>query len=491
MSHGGSLRHHLLFWLGCAALLIVLHLPYLRMPFHWDEMWQFVPSALDLYHDGAWVPHSAIPNIHPPGVMAILAGAWWLVGYSIPVSRVTMLLLAAAGLYCTYLLALRLTREPSRASAFIAVVLLAAAPMFYTQSMMVLLDMPAMVFTVLALLLFLDARYLACAIVSTGLVLMKETAITTPMVFAAWLWFGDRRRLTALYFLAPAVALVVWLVYLWSITGFWAGSADFARYNTSDSLTFFHIGYSILRRAYKLFFSDGNWIGALALIKGWRLLRGREWAVTLAVACAQIAMITIFGGAVLDRYLLPVLPILYISFAVAATAYNPARRLVSTGAMIALLVAGWFINPPFPFPYENNLAVADFVGLQRDAAEYIESNYPGQTVLSVWPFTAVIQRPELGYVRSPIKTNQLVSLHLEDIRAASPGPNDILVAYSLGPIPEGRVRKLLYMGAMATTEIDMHPEASDAELATLGYEPRRQWTSRAHWLKIYTRTIIP
>ena len=50
-----------------------MHLPLLTLPFHWDELGQFVPAALDLYRDGAWVPHSTLPNVHPPGVMLITA----------------------------------------------------------------------------------------------------------------------------------------------------------------------------------------------------------------------------------------------------------------------------------------------------------------------------------------------------------------------------------------------------------------------------------
>ena len=51
----------------------------------------------------------------------------------------------------------------------------------------------ALVLTVLALLLFLDERYRSCAAATVALVLVKETAITTPMVFGAWLLFRDRR----------------------------------------------------------------------------------------------------------------------------------------------------------------------------------------------------------------------------------------------------------------------------------------------------------
>ena len=65
-----------------AAFLSAIHRPYLKLPFHWDELGQFVPAALDLYRDGDWVPHSTLPNVHPPAVMALVALAWRVFGYS-------------------------------------------------------------------------------------------------------------------------------------------------------------------------------------------------------------------------------------------------------------------------------------------------------------------------------------------------------------------------------------------------------------------------
>ena len=111
------------------------------------------------------------------------------------------------GLWLSFLLAIRLARGAPGAPAFAAALFLAATPLFYTQSMMVLLDMPAMTLTVLALLLFLEERCVWCAAACTLLVLTKETAITTPAVFAGWLWLRTGKRREAIYFLAPAVAL--------------------------------------------------------------------------------------------------------------------------------------------------------------------------------------------------------------------------------------------------------------------------------------------
>ncbi len=86
------------------------------------------------------------------------------------------------------------------------------------------------------------------------------------------------------------------------------------------------------------------------------------------LAIAQTAVVTLLGGAVLDRYMLPVLPILYAAFAVAASAWSRRVRLSVQAAMVTLFIVGWFWNPPVPFPYEDNLAMVDFVRLQQTAA---------------------------------------------------------------------------------------------------------------------------
>ena len=91
-----------------AAVLFAIHSPLLTLPYFWDEHGQFVPAALDILRDGAWVPRSTVPNVHPPGVMAYLAVVWRVFGYSIIATRTAMLALASLGMLFTFLLALEL-----------------------------------------------------------------------------------------------------------------------------------------------------------------------------------------------------------------------------------------------------------------------------------------------------------------------------------------------------------------------------------------------
>src|SRR5580704_7386416 len=112
---------YLLIFAAVAALIVTAHAPLLQLPYYWDEAGQFIPAATDIYQTGSWIAHSATPNVHPPGVMAWLALAWHLFGFSILTTRIAMLLLASFGALTTFLLAIELSRGSPGTPAFAAV----------------------------------------------------------------------------------------------------------------------------------------------------------------------------------------------------------------------------------------------------------------------------------------------------------------------------------------------------------------------------------
>src|SRR5947209_3883720 len=118
--------------------------------------------------------------------------------------------------------------------------------------MMVQLDMPAMVFSSLGLVLFLDGRIRAAALASTLLVLVNETGLITPVLFGGWLWFEGRRR-EALWFLLPVLPLIAWLIALERSTGHLFGNAAFTEYNIFYPLHPVRFVMALARRLYYLF----------------------------------------------------------------------------------------------------------------------------------------------------------------------------------------------------------------------------------------------
>jgi hypothetical protein len=414
------------------ALLLLTHIPFLHLPFYWDELGQFVPASLDIYHRLAWVPYTTVPNVHPPGVMAFLAGVWCLTGYSIVATRAAMLVFGAAGLVAQWLLTRRLGGDP--ASAWLSTIFLFACPLFFSQSMMAQLDMPAMALTTIALVLFLNARWGLCAVVCCAAVMVKETAIVAPALFGFLLLRRGQTR-TALLFTLPLLPLCIWLVELKHVTGHWLGSPEFTDYNLFYPLNPVRLTLALLRRTYYLFIGSGHIIGSIALIL-WLRKPGKKpltdaWRLVFVFIALHVLVISILGGAVLERYLLPALPVVYAAFAVAIAQLPPLARRLAAPALAACLAVACFVNPLYPFPMENNLAWTTFVSLDRQAALFVQATLPGALVASSFPVAGELRRPEMGYVTSPVRLLEINDFRASNLRDKVRDHADALVMYSV------------------------------------------------------------
>ncbi len=483
----------IVFFLIFAAPLFASHLTLLGLPFFWDEQGQFIPTALDLLRTGAWVAHSTIPNVHPPGVEAYLALWYKLFGFSIPLTRFAMLLLAAAGLLITFLLAIELSRGTEGAPAFLPPLFLLASPLFYTQSMMAQLDMPAMVFTVLALLLFLKKNYAAAVAASVVLVLVKETGIVVPFVFfIVLLARKDWKR--AAFFVVPAVALLGWLLLLHRSTGYWLGNPGFAHYNVAYSLHPVRMALSFARRIYYLFFAEFRWIGTLALIYAaskCKLFKSTGWRVAIAVGAANLVLVSLLGGAELERYLLPVLPLFYIAVAVALTYTRKWVGIGATAALVAGLIGSLFWNPPYPFPYENNYAMVDFVHLQQAAAGFAERNLGDRTIATAWPYTAALQSPDYGFVDRKLKVVETNDFHAASIRKLPASSYDALITYTRTWAPATGVISIPVVRRFLSHFYEWGPDITPDECAQLGLSEVMSWSLRGQRITIYVRGRLP
>lgn len=481
-----------LFFLAAFALLVLLiHIPFLDLPFYWDEVGQFIPAARDLFTSGFWVPHSATPNVHPPGLMAYLALVWRIFGYSILATRVAMLAAAAVAVWLVFLLAIELSRRAPGAPAFPAVLLLIVSPLFYTQAMMAQLDMPAMLLTVWALLLFLQDRVRFAALACVALILVKETGLIAPLIFAGWL-IAQRRRREAVWFLLPVLALAGWLAVLYRETGHLFGNSEFAEYNLTYPLHPVRIGIALARRCFYLFVENFHWLGWLAVLLAWRrtkVFRSRPWRIVATLAVAQVLAVTALGGAVLERYLLPVLPLMYIAFAVAWSARPSGWSRAAQAAMFVGLAGCLFWNPPYPYPYENNLAMVDFARLQHAAAGFVERSYPGRTITTAWPLSIELRRPACGYVASRLPVREIPSFRPEDVAKLDPASVQVFVLFSRDRESTWDLRRTLLFEPLMRRFYGYVPQIAPQELERrLGLRRAARWAERGQWIAVYQRT---
>ena len=115
---------------------------------------------------------------------------------------------------------------------------------------------------------------------------------------------------------------------------------------------------------------------------------------------ANAVLFSVLGGALLTRYLLPMYPLVLL---VAVTTFYRRVPYWQVLALIsaAAFVVGLFVNPPYGFAPEDNLAYARVVRMHESAIAQLAKLYPGATVLTAWPVTDELSRPELGYVKKP------------------------------------------------------------------------------------------
>jgi hypothetical protein len=482
-------RYLAIFFFLFAVPLFAIHLQLLTLPFFWDEHGQFIPTALDLLRQGAWVARSTVPNVHPPGVEAYLVVWYKLFGFSIAVTRIAMLLVAGFGLLFTFLLAIELSRKAKGAPAFLPPFLLLVSPLFYTQSMMAQLDMPAMVLTLLVLLLFLKQKYAWAVLASVGLVLVKETGIVVPFVcFLVLVWRREFQR--ASWFVAPALALAGWLVVLHRATGYWLGDPGFAHYNVGYALNPVRMALSLARRIYYLFLAEFRWIGTLILFvaaKKCPALRTPGWAVTAGASVLTLLLVSFLGGAELERYLLPVLPIFYIAVSVAMTSLTREIVFPAAAALLIGLIANIFWNPPYPFPYENNYAMVDFVRLQQLAAAFAERHLGNRAIATAWPYTAALEHPEYGFVTRKLNAVETNDFHTASIRAIPPARFDALITYTRTWAPENGVIALPLVRQFLQRVYEWQSPITTEECLALGLHPVISWSARGQTITIYQR----
>src|SRR5208282_2735770 len=135
-------------------------------------------------------------------------------------------------------------------------------------------------------------------------------------------------------------------------------------------------------------------------------------AAFLSVMLAYLIFMSAVGGAVLARYMLPVVPLVILLWI--STLWRRARywKLI-VGAVAIAFVAGLFTNPPYGFSLEDNLAYRDYILMHAETSRFLAMRYSGARVITAWPASDELTRPWLGYVSQPIRV-----VRIDDFSAA-------------------------------------------------------------------------
>jgi hypothetical protein len=432
------------------------HITLLRLPYYWDEAGYYIPAAWDFFRTGSLIPTTTLSNAHPP-LPSIYLALWWKLGGMVPsVTRTAMCLVAAIALLGVYRLSVVITGLPQVAA--VTVVLTALYPVWFAQSTLAHADLFAAAATLWALSYAFAGglrNYCAAAALFSVAALCKETAIVTPITLGVYECIRNlairtkpepQRGASTPWFLplllfVPVVPLVLWYGYHWHKTGFIFGNPEYLRYNATATLTplrfLLALGHRVLHvTAYMNLFVPVICMFASMLLppvpESRSQLRPRIPFATqarfVAIIAANLLLFSVLGGALLTRYLLPLYPLILL-----LCVNTWRRRLRSWPALAVLTAAGFLIgirlNPPYRFAPEDNLAYADVIRLHQQAISQIVRRYPNSSVLTAWPATDELSKPELGYVRKPVSVVRIENFSLDEIQKAARLTDPYTVAF--------------------------------------------------------------
>ena len=527
-----------------ATLLVALHAPLLRLPYFWDEAGYYIPAARDLL-GGSLIPHSTPSNAHPPLVLAWLALAWRIFGEHQLVTRCAMLLLAALALLGFF----RLARAVSNTTIAAASTLLTACyPVFFAQSSLAQIDLPAAGLTFWALEAYFRRRSGVMVTWFSLAALAKETAILVPIalfLWEAWSAFRPTQRSSAgklavrvsrsaastPWLLLPIIPLAVWYAFHYSRTGVVFGNPEFFRYNVQATVHPLRIVLALLLRIWQTTGYLGLYVLTIACFIAMKFppqaAARTEPAVSLpkavsaphvtddasrsriavviqlefsAISVVYVLVLSIIGGAVLARYMLPIVP-LWILICV-STIWRRLRPWKAVLTIVAAaFVASIFVNPPYGFAPEDNLAYRDYIRLHQRAEAFLGAHYPHARVLTAWPASDELSRPYLGYVVSPLQVLKIDDFTAEQLLPAADARSRFEVAFVFSTKYQPphsffdrwrlwREWKARYFGYHE----DLSPEAAASVLGgSLVYVQRRrgQWVGVIEMEKIEEATASP
>ena len=448
------------------AAVVAAHAPLLRLPYYWDEAGYYIPAAFDFFRSGSLIPYSTLSNAHPP-LPSVYLALWWKVFHFAPVvTRVAMCQVAALALTAVWRLAAITTGKASVAAA--TVLLTGIYPVFFAQSSLAHADLFAAGGTLWGLVFLLEGRLWGVVVCFSLAALSKETAVVTPLALiplvlltgrgASASWRGLTGKVAALG--APVVPLLGWYAYHWRKTGFVFGNPEYLRYNATATLTPGRVLLALAHRTMhvsmhmNLFVPVAAMLGCLLLpavkddapptsgegaeISGRQdssqlraRIRPEHQAVFYVTIAANVVLFSVLGGALLTRYLLPLYPLVLL---LCVNTFR--RRLREWTALVALsaaaFVVGLFVNPPYRFAPEDNLEYATVIRLHQAAIGQIVGQMPGATVLTAWPATDELSKPELGYVTQGVPVVAIGNFSAAEVAraAAMTGQYSAALAFS-------------------------------------------------------------
>lgn len=374
---------------GSIFVVLVFKATVINLPYHWDEM-AYIESAHQLTEKSFIyaLPGHHPPQVfwgHPPGLFFFLSALYLMFGYSVWISHLLALCFAILGIFYTYRLTGILT---DRWTGILAGLFLFMTLIYFAQSSMVLPGIPVAAVGVMCICFVLQERWFAYSVAALLLVLLKETAlafVVPVLIYILWVQMqGSPCRSCIIACIIPLMAMALFFVLQKATTGQFITNHYFDSHELF-SLNPTHIGVSFIKVCGWIGGAQYRW-AATGIISGAFVLRfnvfwRKEFLLFLLIGGCFVTVFSVIY--VLPRYLMPILPLLFVVAACSIQSlFIRARSRMLVGILILLLFVTGFSNSSVGRDsYSEDMQFVDVVQTQLEAASYIQQQFSDSQII--------------------------------------------------------------------------------------------------------------
>jgi 4-amino-4-deoxy-L-arabinose transferase-like glycosyltransferase len=415
-----SLKNY--FFLFPVAILLIIQIPNLIIPYFWDEAWSYITAIAQMAEAGPGLLPGILPiegcKGHPQFFYFISASWMNLYPGSIPFMRILPLIVSVSVLLLTYFELKKLT---SIETANIATLLVAVQSTFLAQSILVLPEMLLCLLLVVSFFSFLNKKFVTYAIAGSLMVLTKETAIVYAFIIGLFYIFSvlkerERNEFRISHLISLLLPGIVYGLFL--ILHF----AKFGIFFFSEHLDFMDLRpaaiFGKIGSASALAFSHyGRMLILIMLILSLIILAASKKKIEYSRALILIALCTISGLLFLSvnfyspRYTLSLTILFIIAFSIIFGQLTFNRHL-KTAIILLIASVGFYYSLSNKRSIDSDMGYIEVIKVHQEMVNYAKANnFYNEPIATSFNMGYNLKNKELGYIQENQSFTKIIGLN--------------------------------------------------------------------------------
>lgn len=414
-------------------VFIAAKVPFLNLPYYWDEAWVYAPAIQTMHSTGLNIlPNSIPPELsrgHP--LLFHFLGASWLTvfGTSLVSAHAFALFVSLLLLVAVYFFGKKIFQNVK--TGFTAAFILALQPVFIAQSGLLLPEVMLSLFSLLALYFYLDNKKTLYVIAGILTVMVKETGTLVVATLLLWtlletLFSDDGKKwkkffINSLVVSLPLIPFTAFFIYQHQLNGWFffpehigliSGSSDeiWDKLNRYLGYVFIYQGRNLLTFSIIIAFF-------VILFSGRTLEENERRSILILLLYLTLFLVFSSMNFYSDRYTMPLIPVLALLFAFAINKAFDYKWIPWSVLIVAAGLQWQHINKRTNS--DHNLGYANAIETHSKAIDFcVEKNLQNKKIYASFLMIHYLGNPYCGYVSKETKFNNLSGKFSDDMEYA-------------------------------------------------------------------------